>query len=275
MALGLYIGVLLALCGLVYLIAADKAERKVSEAGNSPQIYQPRYNSSELLLPEWKDIIQAYVPVVAKMPRNRRAELYCLTMRFMNEKKFIGRNGLTVSDRMAVTIASQACLLLLGREHAFYPTLKEVHVFPRAFSAPGHENLLIGASFIAGPVVLSWDDSLLGLYHPHDGHNVVLHEFAHQLDQETGLYNGTPIFEDYNRYAIWQKAMENGFRRLKGRVAANVTPVINPYGTVGLEEFFAVSTEAFFEIPKDFYTSYPRVYEELRDYYKLDPLLWV
>ena len=195
-------------------------------------------------------------------------------MRFMTEKTFIGRNGLIVSDRMAVIIASQACLLLLGREHAFYPTLEEVHVFPKAFSAPGHESLLIGASFNAGPVVLSWDDSLLGLYHPHDGHNVVLHEFAHQLDQETGLYNGTPIFENYNRYAVWQKAMKNGFKRLKGRIAANQSTVVNAYGAVGLEEFFAVSTEAFFEIPQAFRESYPWVYKQLRDYYQLDPVEW-
>ena len=261
MVTGLYIGAALIIGGLVYIVS------KPSEA---PQ----RFNSSALLLPEWKEIIQNHVPVVASMPRNRRAELYCLTMRFMTEKSFIGRNGLKVTDRIAVIIASQACLLLLGREHAFYPTLREVHIFPKAFAARGHKNLLVGASYTAGPVVLSWDDSLLGLIHPYDGHNVVLHEFAHQLDQETGLYNGTPIFEDYNRYAVWQSAMKGGFKRLRALIAAKQETIINPYGASNLEEFFAVCTEAFFEKPKAFLGAYPKVYRQLRDYYKLDPVSW-
>lgn len=182
MVTALEIGVAFIIGGIVYLVSRQ----------SKPSSSQ-RFNSSELLLPQWKEIIQTHVPLVARMPRNRRAELYCLTMRFMTEKKFIGRNGLKMNDRIAVIIASQACLLLLGREHAFYPTLKEVHVFPMAFTARGHDNLLVGASNTGGPVVLSWDHSVLGLVHPYDGHNVVLHEFAHQLDQETGLYNGTPI----------------------------------------------------------------------------------
>ena len=108
------------------------------------------YADSQLLQPEWKQIIVDHVPVVAKMPRNRRAELYCLTMRFLTEKTFVGRNGLVIDDHIAVVIASQACLLLLGREHAFYPTLEEIHVYPSAFSQAGYDDLLVGASYASG-----------------------------------------------------------------------------------------------------------------------------
>lgn len=228
----------------------------------------------KVLLPEWKQTIHKYVPVVAKMPRERRAELYQLTMRFMTEKTFIGCEGLDVTEDMAVIIASQACLLLLGREHAFYPTLNEVYIFPSIFSPAGNTLPHIGASYASGPVALSWNHSCHGLDHPHDGHNVVLHEFAHQLDQETGLYNGTPIFEDYERYAVWQEAMMGGFDRLQRLMLSDQETVINPYGASGLEEFFAVATEAFFEIPKRLRGAYPRVYMQLRDYYKLDPVSW-
>jgi len=264
------LGLLAFLCGGFIFYALISAVK--TKHGLSPSF---RYEPADLLLPEWKQIIAQHVPVVAKMPRNRRAELYCLTMRFMTEKTFVGRNGLKINDHISVIIASQACLLLLGREHAFYPTLKEVHVYPSAFAQSGFDNLLVGASYASGPVVLSWDYSSLGLIHPYDGHNVVLHEFAHQLDQETGLYNGTPIFENYKRYAVWQSVMKNGSRRLRQLIALKKEPVVNPYGATGLEEYFAVCTEAFFEIPKALRGAYPRVYEQLRDYYKLDPVKWI
>ena len=103
----------------------------------------------------------------------------------------------------------------------------------------------------------------------------MLHEFAHQLDQETGLYNGTPIFEDYERYALWQSAMKTGFRRLRQLIAVKQETVINPYGASGLEEYFAVCTEAFFEVPKALRGAYPRVYEQLCDYYRLNPVDWI
>ena len=244
--------------------------------GSKPKSESYAYtDSQQLLQPEWKQIIVDHVPVVAKMPRNRRAELYCLTMRFLTEKTFVGRNGLVIDDHIAVVIASQACLLLLGREHAFYPTLDEIHVYPSAFPEAGFDELLVGASYASGPVVLSWDYSALGLIHPYDGHNVVLHEFAHQLDQETGLYNGTPIFEDYERYAIWQSAMKDGYRRLRKLIATNQETIVNAYGATSLEEYFAVCTEAFFEKPKALRGAYPGVYFELRDYYKLDPVQWI
>lgn len=256
-------------CLILYALIKSYNSEQLSHTSTRP------HSASLPLLPEWKAIIQTHVPVVAKMPRNRRAELYCLTMRFLTEKAFVGRNGLQIDDTIAVTIASQACLLLLGREHAFYPTLEEIHVYPSAFSQAGYDDLLVGASYASGPVVLSWDYSCLGLVHPYDGHNVVLHEFAHQLDQETGLYNGTPIFEDYERYALWQSAMKTGFRRLRQLIAVKQETVINPYGASGLEEYFAVCTEAFFEVPKALRGAYPRVYEQLCDYYRLNPVDWI
>lgn len=250
--------------GLTVLVISWKRE---------PQSYSVE-DVPKVLLPEWKETIHKYVPVAAKMPRERRAELYQLTMRFMTEKRFIGCQGLKVTEDMAVIIASQACLLLLGREHAFYPTLNEIYIYPCIFSPEGSDLPHIGASYASGPVVLSWNHSCYGLDHPHDGHNVVLHEFAHQLDQETGLYNGTPIFEDYELYAVWQKAMKGGFDRLQRLMLADQETVINPYGATGLEEFFAVATEAFFEIPERLRGAYPRVYMQLRDYYRLDPVSW-
>jgi len=262
MTLGVIIFVVWA--GLSFLVISSGRKAKPYSTEDIPKI----------LLPEWKRTIHKYVPVVAKMPRERRAELYQLTMRFMVEKTFIGCEGLEVTEDMAVIIASQACLLLLGREHAFYPTLDEVYIYPCIFSPEGTDMPHVGASYASGPVILSWNHSRYGLDHPHDGQNVVLHEFAHQLDQETGLYNGTPIFEDYELYAVWQEAMMGGFDRLQRLMLVDQETVINPYGATGLEEFFAVATEAFFEVPKRLRGVYPRVYMQLRDYYKLDPVSW-
>jgi len=136
--------------GVFILVMWAGASVFVITWNGNPEPYS-RDSASKTLLPKWKKIIHRHVPVVAKMPRERRAELYQLTTRFMAEKTFIGCEGLEITEDMAVIVASQACLLLLGREHAFYPTLDEVYIYPCVFSPADNDMPHIGVSYLSGP----------------------------------------------------------------------------------------------------------------------------
>jgi Mlc titration factor MtfA (ptsG expression regulator) len=111
---------------------------------------------------------------------------------FLAEKNFVGCGGLEISDEIRVTIAAQACLLLLNRRADYFPRMKSILVYPAGFVAPirhaGPGGFVVeteqprsGESWYRGPIVLSWDDVAQGADDATDGYNVVLHEFAHQL----------------------------------------------------------------------------------------------
>src|SRR5947199_7859385 len=152
----------------------------------------------------WFDILDRCVPLARGLAADERERLLRLAQVFLAEKHVEGCGGLVVTEEMKVTIAAEACLLLLHLEGPCYPTLRTVLVYPHGFipkraRSPGTGEVapppvrLIGESWGAGVVVISWDDTLAGARNPDDGENVVLHEFAHQLDGEDGVTDGAPI----------------------------------------------------------------------------------
>jgi Mlc titration factor MtfA (ptsG expression regulator) len=197
----------------------------------------------------------------------------------------IGCGGLTVTDEARVTIAAQACLLLLNRPGHHFPKLRCVLVYPDAFivhkvhaGADGvlqeQRQVLSGESWSQGQVILSWADALAGAAVPDDGRNVVLHEFAHQLDQETGTANGAPWMAGARRYERWSAVFGAEFQRLRAQVEADAPTLLNAYGATDAAEFFAVATEVFFEQPDLLAQESPDLYGELRSFYGVDPALW-
>lgn len=144
----------------------------------------------------WRDILMQRVPYVRALPADLQRQLEQHIQVFVAEKAFIGCAGLVMTDEMRITIAAQACLLLLNRPRGYYPNLRQILVYPGGFvvqraqtddSGVAHHarEALSGESWSQGQVILSWHDALEGAAMPHDGQNVVIHEFAHQLDQET------------------------------------------------------------------------------------------
>jgi Mlc titration factor MtfA (ptsG expression regulator) len=156
----------------------------------------------------WRRILRRRVPQLARLPVPLQLRLKGLAQAFLAEVPIIGCGGLMVTDEMRITIAAQAALLLLGREQdrrpaSHFPNLRQVLLYPGHFVVereaplPGgvqqsQRRALEGESWQQGQVILSWDAVRDGAADPDDGHNVVLHEFAHQLDQETGSANGAP-----------------------------------------------------------------------------------
>jgi len=234
--------------------------------------------------PAWALILQKNITLYNKLPDNLKHRLHGLINVFLHEKTFSGYNGLQINDEIRVTIASQACILLLNRDGDYYPFLKNILVYPGAFKSTQvesngmvktiKETARIGESWQLGHVVLSWQHSKMGAMDEGDGQNVVYHEFAHQLDQEDNAIDGTPILDSAENYKDWVKVFSKEYIRLREQVDAGKKTLIDAYGAESEGEFFAVVTELFFEKPHLLEAKHPNLYKELRKFYRINPLEW-
>jgi len=235
--------------------------------------------------PAWVLILQKNMALYNKLSVPLKLKLHGLINVFLHEKNFSGFNGLEITDEIKVTIAAQACLLMLNRDQALYPTLYNIFVYPAAFKSMHtvsdgvvhtvQEMVRLGESWQRGHVVLSWQDSKQGGLNDDDGHNVVYHEFAHQLDNDDGAIDGTPVLDSAENYASWIKVFEHEFEHLRERISENKKTLIDSYGGESEGEFFAVVTELFFEQPKQLEKNHPELYKELLKFYHLDPIEWL
>ncbi|MCV2368595.1 M90 family metallopeptidase [Roseateles oligotrophus] len=233
----------------------------------------------------WRRILRRRVPLVQRLPADLQLRLKQDIQVFLAEKPILGCGGLTVTDEMRVSIAAQACLPLLGARRGYYPQLKQILLYPGAFVVDRPVNqaggvqmeqrrALAGESWVQGQVLLSWSDVQAGAADPEDGHNVVIHEFAHQLDQAKGHANGAPQLASKQAYRQWSTVMQNEYDALRARLAMGEAGLIDAYGATDPAEFFAVSSELFFERPLDLAQQHPALYGLLRDYYRINPLNW-
>ena len=230
----------------------------------------------------WRRILRRHVPAVARLPADLQRQLKRHIQVFVVEKPFIGCQGQGITDEVRVTIAAQACLLLLGHSRPdYFPRLRQILVYPDAFVVHRERSLaggvmqaqrraMTGESWAQGQVVLSWAEVLAGAADPADGRNVVLHEFAHQVDQDSGVADGRPWRPSPAVRRRWAAVMGAAFERLRNEPSAT----IDAYGASDPAEFFAVVTEVFFEQPQALATEAPAVYRELADLYGLHPLAW-
>ena len=232
----------------------------------------------------WRDIVRRRVPLARKLPAAQQLRLKKHIQVLLAEVPFIGCAGLELSDEMRVTIAAQAAFLLLGRGGSF-GNLREVLVYPGHFVVPHSEagaggvvregrDVLAGQSWQRGQVIVAWDAVRDGAADPHDGANVVMHEFAHQLDQDTGAANGAPYVGRGALQQAWARVMNQEFDALHVRLARAEPSLIEPYAAISPAEFFAVTTELFFERPDALAAERLALYEQLKRCYRLDPASW-
>jgi Mlc titration factor MtfA (ptsG expression regulator) len=233
---------------------------------------------------DWRQMLEENMPLYRRLPEERKLELGGLIHLFLDEKTFIGCRGQEITDSIKVTIAAGACVLLLNRQTKIYPRLSTIYVYPSSYIVDDkhHEDGLViegqeirlGESWHNGPVVLAWDSVTHAACGIHHGHNVVIHEFAHQLDQEDGSMNGTPLLGSAGAYRSWVEVFEEEYDKLCDAQENYQYAILDSYGTTDPAEFFAVATEAFYEKSYLLMQYNPRLYEELEKYYKLDPASW-
>lgn len=226
----------------------------------------------------WVRILERNVPAYSRLAPERREELHGHIHVLLAEKHFEGCGGLELTDEIRVTIAGTAALLMPGRQPRYYPGLVSILVYPRWYRAPLHdepdefgivtegEEERHGESWNSGVVVLSWDSARRGARDLGDGANLILHEFAHQLDTEDGVANGTPILAKDHDPREWARVMKAEFEKLRDRPEESI---LDEYGAEDPAEFFAVATEAFFERHDDLREHHPELFDQLSKVYDL------
>lgn len=218
------------------------------------------------------------------MPAELRHELHGHVNVFLHEKRYLGCGGLELTGEMRVTIAGYACVLLLNRQTDYFPGFSSIYVYPDTYLVDDVEydgeieihgrDARAGESWHGGPVILSWRDVLDTISGAADGQNVVLHEFAHKLDEEHPDDEGLPVLASSAQYREWAEVMTRAWDSLEETLAVLERPAIDEYALTSPAEFFAVATEAFFEQPAAMKRQFPEVYAQFRKYYCVDPASW-
>jgi Mlc titration factor MtfA (ptsG expression regulator) len=233
---------------------------------------------------EWPALFSQGSALYRWLPADLKPELHGHTRIFLAEKRFEGCGGLAITDEMKLIVAMQACVLLLRRKSAYFPKCDAILIYPAAYVAedarrmgPVHmseEVVRDGESWTQGVVVLAWDEVRREALNPAGGRNVVLHEFAHQLDQEDGVSDGTPPIGDRALYGDWVRVMSAEYEGLCRKEEAGRRDVLDYYGATNEAEFFAVATETFFCKSHQLRAERPGLYDLLKRYYRLDPAGW-
>ncbi len=234
--------------------------------------------------PEALDILKRNVGLYSKLPEELREQLHGHINVFLDEKSFLGLDGQQVDTEVAVTIAGTACLLLLNRDVTYFPGFESILVYPSVYEADHveHDGDVLtekrhrraGESWHRGPIVLAWSSVRHGAANAGDGYNVVLHEFAHKLDEENNGTNGQPVLHVAGHYQEWASVLGNEYEAFADRVARRKNKVMDEYGLTSPAEFFAVATESFFEKGWNMQRRLPDLYDQLQKFYAVDPASW-
>lgn len=247
-------------------------------------LLQRHLRRSRIPYNQWRSVVNQ-VPLLHRLPHREHHRLRQLTSLFLDRKTIVGAGDFVVNERMRVTIAAQACVLILKLNLDYFNGWVEVIVYPDAFVVSHNEadeagvihqqsRALGGEAWGRGPVILSWGDiDPLGREKA-VGHNVVLHEFAHKLDMLNGPADGLPPLHHGMILKHWSEDFSQVYSKLRKQVAEHHHTSIDPYAAVNPAEFFAVVSETFFEAPERLWHHYPALYEELRSFYRQDPLTW-
>jgi Mlc titration factor MtfA (ptsG expression regulator) len=237
--------------------------------------------------PAWRDWLDHNVIHYTRQPADVQARLRELIQIFVAEKHWEGLAGLEVTDEVKLTIAALACLLVVAHNGDFdFDHVLSILVYPDYYLArnlqPNEAGVVstarearLGEAWYRGPVILSWEDVLADARQERRGCNVVLHEFAHQLDMLNGRHvDGTPPLSSREIGERWERVMQAEHARLIDRCRRRRPGLIDCYGAQDRAEFFAVVTESFFEQPVALAAESPELYAVLRDFYRQDPATW-
>lgn len=233
---------------------------------------------------EWRDVLTDNVHHYARLSAANRAKL-CDDLRILvAEKSWEGCGGLTMTDEVRVTVAAQAALLLLGFSDEYFDAVRSILVYPDAYVVPNEstnragvviqgESAREGEAWHRGPVVLSWSDALAG-GRGHSHGNLVVHEFAHQLDMRNGEADGIPAMASREQYRRWVRVTRAAFRQLRHDCRHGEPTLLDCYGTKNRSEFFAVASETFFQHPRELADLHGDLYDALAEFYHQDPARW-
>ena len=233
----------------------------------------------------WEEILRHNVPSFKLLNSEEREHLRNLIKVFIAEKEWVGCGGLRLIDEMRVTIAAMACMLILSLNHNYYKNVETILIYPEDVVLPERQigffemvtqpmepdGPITGQAFEQGPLILVWDAVLQSIEEAGSGYNVVYHEFAHKLDMQDGVADGTPLLSDGAKYRDWVKICSREYLKLLKDVEKGKRTFLDEYGATDEVEFFAVATEHFFDQPVQMLKAAPELYRVLKEFYRQDP----
>ncbi len=233
----------------------------------------------------WEAIIRRNVAHDQWLDAEEQQHLRDLVRVFVAEKSWEGCGGLVLTDEIRVTVAAQACLLILKLPDDLYRKVRSILVYPSTVTIPPRRpgafeilnqpvresQPILGEAQLRGPVILVWDAVKRMGRHPESGHNVVYHEFAHKLDMLDGRADGTPPLAKRSEIQRWSEVCSREYLALRERKARGQESLLDAYGATNEAEFFAVATEHFFDQPIALRSRHPELYDVLRAFYRQDP----
>jgi len=234
--------------------------------------------------PAWQDVLlRRRLPYFDFLEPSQQQRLRERIHGMIHEMHWEGCKGLHVTHEMKITIAAWAGLLALGLSEDVYDRVSSILIYPDDFATPNPEDWeddeltepdKAGLAVYRGPVILSWRMIQSELADPHAQTNVILHEFAHQLDFLDGAIDGTPPLPTAELARRWGPVMQAAFERHRADVAQQDALFFTEHAAENETEFFADAVEAFFCAPWELESHEPGVAQLLRDYFQLDPRVW-
>ena len=229
--------------------------------------------------PEWRELLDARVPVWGRLDDEERSRLEALALALIADVHWEAANGFEITDEIKVMIATEACVLILGLPDDSFRGVHTVLVHPTTVVLTGEHSQvagivsdgpmpILGQAEMHGPVTIVWDAVKDEARHPGSGHNVVFHEFAHRLDMLDGAADGTPPMGSVEQSERWVEVCTRVYGQV---VEGRGGTALRSYAGVNPAEFFAVATEAFFDDAVDLGRQQPDLYEVLAEYYGQDP----
>lgn len=226
----------------------------------------------------WQATLARY-PFLALLTVDEQKRLKVLVEQFLTEKEFSTAGELVLSDEICLAIAAQGCLPILELGLSAYRDWVGIVVYPDEFLVDRtvmddagvihqYRDVLSGEAWEGGPLLLSWRDVQVA----GDGYNVVIHEFAHKLDMLNGEADGMPALHSNLTVDDWERHFSPAWDDFCSRLDAGLPSCLDPYAGEAPEEFFAVSSEVFFEDPVQLAREFPDWYALLCRYYRQDPL---
>ncbi len=233
----------------------------------------------------WLETVAA-VPFIAVLRAEDLNRLRLLVSLFLDEKEFSGARGFQITDAQAVMVAVQACLPILHIAPPDRPDLAlawydsfvgivlhagEVRARREWTDEHGIEHSssedLTGEMVEGGPLMLSWSDVQAAGELAGQAYNVVIHEFIHVMDVRDGQADGCPpmLLEQRRQWLTTLQAEYERFCEATeawqrfGKSTGMEAPLLDPYGSESLEEFFAVAAEAYFVKRDAFSQNYPQL----------------
>ncbi|HET8941430.1 MAG TPA: M90 family metallopeptidase [Rudaea sp.] len=227
----------------------------------------------------WRDVLPQCTSAF-RLGASDQAELRVLATLFLDAKSVEPVRDFHLDDADRVLLATHACVPILKLGFDWYDGWRSVIVYPDAF-VPRREQIdaagvvhqsnsvLTGEAWGRGPVILSWADVLSIGQVP--GHNVVIHEMAHKLDMLNGAANGFPPLHRRMDRRAWWKVFSSAWDQLHEAQRNEAGLPIDAYALESPAEFFAVTSEQFFEAPTSLRQHLPDVYRQLTLFYRQHP----